>query len=149
MASLAEIQIGVMTASMPSFARMLQPHRPYWKQLRTRFPLHRVFSSTRISQHPASALDKNPKAERPRSGRVKNWFDSMRTFNGSQGITAAGGGLKSLPHINTDDLSSLKSHVRSGHRDIVYPDSVLLTRDIGSISTPIATIYLEISHDDL
>lgn len=139
MASLAEIQNGVITASMPSFARMLHHHRLYWSPVRARLSFHRHVSHTQTSQHPASTLasETRPKAEKARFGRVKNWFDSLRSFNGSEGITTEGGGLKSIPRINTDDLSIFQNYVKGEYRDSVHMDSVLPTHDVEHIWTPI------------
>ena len=46
--------MGIVTASMPSFARMLHHHLPPWKQLKSRLPFHKTTTRTKSSQRSRS-----------------------------------------------------------------------------------------------
>ncbi|KAL8784394.1 MAG: hypothetical protein Q9213_003994 [Squamulea squamosa] len=135
--TLFEIQVGVITTSMPSFARMLNHHLPYWKRITSRLSMRRVISQSQRLQQPAStsAPETKMKTAKPRSGQIKMWFDHLKTFDTLNSGTTGENSTNEL-----DNLNSVKTIIKGEQRENVHDDGIYLKHDIERTWSPITSI---------
>lgn len=130
MASLVEIQVGVITASMPAFARMLHHHLPPWKQLKSRFSFRKSSSQTESSKRSWPTLVKGSAAAKTRLEEKKMPYNSRTPFVDIERSAAEGNGAISGPHFEMDNLKSVKTYIKGGQRGNVDEDGIYLKHDL-------------------
>ena len=128
--SLVEIQMGIITASMPSLAGMMRHHLPPWEMIRARLP-HRHFGlgnggSSRIYFR----LFGRAQSIQPNSGKPKTSESSGMTlrYEGQRKPGPKGSSL--LPSFELGSLSSVKTFIYSGRHNYVDEDGIHLKHNV-------------------
>jgi len=131
---LVEIDVGVMTACLPAFARMLHHHLPPWQFTKSRL------SSSKIAIFLSSVSGKSKYSPKSRSHKgTPEKHSKVSLQNRSTGSTKYSGpylslGSKLEPNF-TDDLemgpvSSVQTVIGGGRERIVEEDGIHLKHDL-------------------
>ena len=120
-ARLVEIQVGVITANMPSFARMLHHCPPPWAQFQSRLSLLKKVFQPFNGKRSWSASTAGSDNGKPCSMLIAMPHESKA----SEGVFA-----KSASRIEMDDLKSMRTIIKSGWRESVEEDDVYLMQEL-------------------
>lgn len=101
------MQLGIITASMPAFARMLRHHLPPWQELRARLPLRNAKSGMKGTSFSGSTLIGAAKT-RFSSGNMSE-KDSMRKMEDD--------GIRLTHDVEHTSLPARSSDGGSGHEE--------------------------------
>lgn len=127
--------MGVITASMPAFARMLHQHLPPWKQFKSRFSFRSVSSHTKSSKWFPSILVEGSTAARSGVEENKMPYNSATPFADRERTTAEENGM-TAPHFEMDKLKSVKTYIKGGQRGNVDEDGIYLKHDLEHTWSP-------------
>ena len=122
--------MGVITASMPSFARMLHHHLPARAELRSHLSFLSIFSQPFNKKWSRSASTGGSNTGEPRSQVIRMPHKGERAFVHLESGATKESIAKSASRFEMNTLNSMKTMIKGGQRESGDEDGIYLTHDL-------------------
>lgn len=129
-ASLVEIQVGVITANIPSFARMLHHCLPPRGQFQLRLSLLKNVSQPFNKNWSWSASTRGSNSGKPRSMLTRMPHEGKDPFVPLEIVATNRVAAESASQFEMNDLKSTSTIIESGRRESVNGDGIYLKQEL-------------------